>query len=215
MADSAPRRRGAAAAVTAGTAVGASPSGGPHGRRAWRWLAGAASVVAAAALAYLLRSVLWPFVLAAFLAYALAPAVEAGTARGLPRATATLLVFAAAGGAVVGVGAWVLPALAAEWVRAGDAIVQIAAQLEALQVSVERRYAPLLPALDLREALGSALERLQGQVLRDAGAVVANLPAWFQTLAGVALSPFLAYYMLRDLPRFREVFHRSLPPGWR
>ena len=178
----------------------------------------AAHVAVAAALAVILwraRAALLPFVFAALIAYLLAPAVALLERRRLRPWLCVLLVYAALALVVGALAAEVAPDLAAEGRHLLGAYPAYDAAARRGLADMWRTYhglplpAPLRAETDRAIALGGNGLRLAAR------ATVAGLAHGLPVLAALVISPFLAYYILRDRERLARAFWRRVPPGRR
>ncbi|HWP20504.1 MAG TPA: AI-2E family transporter [Burkholderiaceae bacterium] len=184
-------------------------------RQAMAWTAIAA---AALLLLWLLAPVLVPFLVAAVLAYALHPAVEALARRRVPRLLAVLVVEVAAILALLGVLLLMVPILSKELPLLREQIPVLAARLNDL-------LAPWLAqhGIDLKLDIAS----IKAFVLKY---LDANLEDWLATalssariggsfvlaIAGNAvLVPVVLFYLLMDWPAVVERLRRAVPPRFR
>jgi predicted PurR-regulated permease PerM len=188
--------------------------------RAGRAVLGAGALVFGAFLLSQLGGVLTPFVLAFVLAYLLDPAVgwarkRWGWPRWLPTALLTLVVVAA----LVAVGVFLVPAVAAQvesLVRsAGAAAMRLPAWVQQSSWLDGLEEAGIVD----RDAL---VEGLTGYVPQQIGAVTSRIPALLLGLTrqvGVvlglvtllALFPVLFFYMLKDFPVLQRGLVSLLP----
>lgn len=184
-------------------------------RRTW----GAALLLGAGlGLVWLLlavRPVLMPFALAMVLAYLLAPAVEALEARGVGRSWAILSVYAVLAAAGTAVAMWAAPAALRElhqFLRSvPDGVGALRGQLDALQARVR---GPGVPD-GVREGVDGFLREIEARADRLVGAAATGITELVEWVLYLALAPFLAYYLLRDLPQFRRAAVHALPRRWR
>jgi predicted PurR-regulated permease PerM len=170
------------------------------------------------ALLWLLAPVLAPFIAAAVLAYALAPAVNALARRGLPRLLAVMLVEALFFLALLALMLLVLPILNRELPALRD-------QIPLLAKTANERLGPWLAQHGVQLALDPA--SVKAFVLKT---LDANLEDWLATalssarmggsfLLGVVgnavLLPVVLFYLLADWPRLLARAWQLLPPGIR
>ncbi len=179
--------------------------------RRWRWALATAALLAGAAIVYTLRAVLPPFLLAAFIAYAVYPAVDALDRQGLGRSWAILLVYALGGLLVAGLGTFFLPTFVAELAGLSDEIPRHLSRVGEALSDLEGRYERLrLPPL-LRQAVDANLRRVQDNLLASIGAAVRSVLGLFSQAFTILLAPVIAFYILLDLPRFRRQVELWLP----
>lgn len=176
-----------------------------------RWALATALFLAGVAFLYAVRAVLPPFLLAAFLAYAVYPAVDALHRRGLGRAWAILLVYALGGLLAVGLLAFVMPAFLGELSGLSGTIPGQVSRIGAALSHLERRYDRLSLPPVLRQALDDSVGHLQGRLLAAVGGAVHALLGLFGQAFNLILAPIVAFYLLLDLPRFRRQVELWLP----
>ncbi len=164
-----------------------------------------------------IRPVLAPFLLAVVLAYLLAPLVNRLVGLGLSRTWAILAVYAALAAAGILVVVKLVPSAFAEVRRLTEAIPLYSARARELTDGLQRwaRDAGLPP--ELRESLDRSITTIE---VRSVAALrrlvdIQTLEAAAGFLVSLALAPFLAFYLLKDLDYFRERFVRALPRRWR
>lgn len=166
-------------------------------------------------LLYLVRDVLAPFALAAVFAYLVNPLVNAFEARQMPRSVAILLVYA-----IFAVGAglmvyWIVPT----WIKELHSVLGILPQAAANLERMATRWLEYLARLPGNELLrGLAMDAVQrGELwLSEFAANILNtllslLPKAFT----LVLTPFLAFYILRDLAQIRRAALSVVPEAHR
>jgi predicted PurR-regulated permease PerM len=181
-------------------------------RRSLVWIAGAA---AAALLIWLLAPVLTPFVIAAVLAYALHPAVEALAARRMPRLAAVVLVEVLAITALLALMLLVVPVVAKELPLLRD-------QIPLLADRVNQQLSPWLAQHGIDVKLDSAsikafVRRVLDANLEDwAAAVLSSARIGGSILLAFVgnafLMPVVLFYLLSDWPRLVDRAQALIPP---
>jgi predicted PurR-regulated permease PerM len=178
------------------------------GRRAVL-LAGAAAIAGGIWLLVRVREVLVPFALAGVLVYLVEPLVGRLHRRGLSRPWAILLSYGLLGllaGLAVAV---VVPDLVRELTDLGDLLPGYAARADALLRQLReggnRLPAPVLSAV---QAGVGHLQSRGEDAIRSATAGLLSVVGGFLSLL---LAPFLGYYFLADLPRFRARLLTAVP----
>lgn len=169
---------------------------------------------------YLVRRTLPPFVVALALVYLLNPAVVWLEKRGLARTPAIAVVFAgmAAGGASFFL--VFLPRLVAELGAAAAQMPDYVDGLSRWASALQARFAaPWLPAT-LRAVVSDALLTAQGELVNNVRGAVQVVVSGAPVLASLLLSPFLAYFFLRDLEAIKAWLYCVVPwhlgeSGWR
>jgi predicted PurR-regulated permease PerM len=179
------------------------------------WLGAAA---AALLLLWLLGPVLTPFVVAAVLAYALHPAVEALAARRVPRLVAVIVVEVLAIIALLALVLLIIPVIAKELPRLKEQIPLLAERANTTLV-------PWLAQFGINVSLDPA--NIKAFLLKT---LDANLEDWAATLLSSAriggsmllafvgnaiLMPVVLFYLLIDWPRLVERVQAFIPPRLR
>lgn len=195
-----------------------SSGGAPRPERARR-PARVAVLVAAGlglvGLAYRLRSVLAPFLMAGVLAYLMHPLVACFERRRVPRTLAILLVYAIFGVAGVIIYYAAVPPLAHELSELMTVLPQQSERLQGMtQGAVDGLHRLSLPRI-LDRAVDRTVERterlLERMVERVADATVGLFSSFFSFI----LAPILAYYFLQDRERLAEGLMGLIPPAYR
>jgi putative heme transporter len=172
----------------------------------WRLLAIAAAGVAVIALLVRLRVVLFPIIVATFLAVALTPIANALKRRGAPPALAAGAAFVLFFGTLGGVVALVVPTIA-------DEVDDLGGTIDEATDSLERW---LIDDIGITEA---RLESVRGQITTSArnaatgssSAVLGGAVLVGEVIAGFLLSLFLAFFMVKDGPKFQAFLLRRVP----
>lgn len=164
--------------------------------------------------AYLARSLFLSFVLAAALAYLVHPLVAALERRGHSRSLAISLSFAAVTVVVTALVLSLLPDLATQLSRLASSLPDYAARADYAANRLEATYLRMIPLvlsryLDQRifaseEALLTLVRHLLDGVVQ-----VVRMALW------LAMAPIIAFYLLRDGARWKELALDLLPAAWR
>ncbi len=182
-----------------------------------RWLYGAASLVAAGLLLYVLRGVLTPVFVAFMLAYMLDPAVDRFEEWGVPRAVGIVaLLFVV----LTGVALLMLLALP-------SILADLAALARELPLALRRALEAVQPFLaeqgiELPESGSAALTALQNDLRELAPSAVGPVQAVLRTVlggtasalgaaAGALMVPVLAFYLLHDFDHIVAAIRELLP----
>ena len=187
----------------------------PVQRRTLVW---SSLAVAAGLLLWLLGPVLTPFVVAAVLAYALHPAVEAMASRRVPRIVAVMAVEVLAIAALLALLLLVVPILSKQ-------LPLLREQLPLLAERVNQGLAPWLAQFGVAVSLdGASLKAFVGKLLD------ANLEDWIGTalssariggsvllafVGNAVLMPVVLFYLLIDWPNLVSRVHGFIPPRLR
>lgn len=191
---------------TATTAARVHPTVDRLAAYSWRLLVIAAAGIAIVALLVRLRVVLFPIIIATFLAVALTPIAGALKRRGAPKALATALSFLLFFGVLGGVIALVVPTVADEVDDLGGTIAEATNSLERWLIDdigvTEKRLETVRDQISQsarNTATGSSSAILGGAVLVG------------EVIAGFVLSLFLAFFMVKDGPKFQAFLLRRVP----
>lgn len=184
------------------------------GRTAW-WLTGVVVVVCiVGALAYVFRVIFPPLILAGALVFLLNPIVKRLEKRGLPRLLGTIAAFLMVGLLFAGVGAIVYPLVASQSDEVSERWPELRRDAEDwindLSERSDRDDWPVhVPSV---EELEDETAPTQDQ---DLGEQVATLREYatkaFHIGIIFVLGPFLAFYLLVDLPDVRKRIQELIP----
>src|SRR5262245_7028840 len=157
-----------------------------------------------ALLVWLLRDILLPFVLGMAVGYFFDPVVERLTRWGLSRAVAAGLLILTAFGAALTILILLVPPLV-------EQTVALAGQLPRLMVALQQQLRPLAarvlaglqiaPPSDLTQPLIAAAQEVLGSTTKVLASVMTRGLALVNLLSLLAITPLVAFYLLRDWPR--------------
>jgi predicted PurR-regulated permease PerM len=168
--------------------------------------------LAAVYLFYLVRSLLIPFAIAAFMAYAIYPLVRLLETRGVNRANAILTVYAAG---IILAGIFLLlfiPALFNE-TKAFESILPVYGNAwTELHIYLNRLSDRVLLPPEVRQILTDMSDRIRSGLYVRMHAFAEDMLYLIAQLPSFLLAPFLAYYILKDYEHFRQRFLDILPP---
>ena len=180
-----------------------------------RGLAWALLAIGATWLLWLLAPVLTPFIVAAVLAYALHPAVEALAARRVPRAIAVVVVESLAVVVLLALLLLVVPILAKELPLLREQVPLLAEHLNQKLVPWLAQFG-ITVSLDsasvkalLAKLLGANLEEWIGTVLSSARIGGSLLLAF---VGNAVLMPVVLFYLLADWPHLVQRVQGFVPP---
>lgn len=166
---------------------------------------------------WIIRPILAPFLLAIILAYLIAPLVNTLARMGLSRGWAILIVYAVLGLAATLAFVKLLPQIISETRRLAESIPMYSQGARALVDRLQHR----VRTMGLHPGVRDVLDRLINDM--EAGSVrvlerafdVNTLRQAAGLMGSVLLAPFLAFYLLKDMERFKERFVQSLPSRYR
>lgn len=183
-----------------------------------RRLAWGALALGSALLLWLLGPVLTPFIVAAVLAYALHPAVEALATRGVPRLLAVVLVEAVAILLLLALGLLLVPVIAKE-------LPLLREQIPLLAERVNGALGPWLAKYGVHVSLDSAsikafvLKMLDANLEDWVAAVLSSVriggSALLALVGNAVLMPVALFYLLADWPRLVAEARTLIPPAQR
>lgn len=177
-----------------------SRAGSNRYRHIFRLGLGLASVLALV----LLRKVLIPFILAAFLSYMLEPPVGFLNRRGMSRAGAIALVYLAIFTAAVLLGVYFIPRFFQDLREISMAIpkyAQALAQLSERAYQVGKEYN--VPE-GFVQGIAGALSRLETRLVGAGEELVQAILSSVSLVPHILLAPVIAYYILRDINKWRH-----------
>lgn len=183
--------------------------------RRWRVAAIAMIALAAAALVFAVRGILTPFILAFVIAYLLEPVVRLMERHGVPRPYGIIIIYLVGLGLVaVGLG-FFLPTALAELAGLAESVPQTVTVVQSLLESLRTRYTRLDLPEAIRAVTNDALARAQRSALLAVEALATGLLSIFRAIPILFLSPVLAFYLLRDMDRFKRAAVDAMPVGVR
>lgn len=166
---------------------------------------------------WLVRPVLAPFILALVLAYLIAPLVNGVTRWGLGRGWAILLVYAVLG-LMLGLGVVkLLPKVIGEARRLSEAVPGYGLQARLFIAGMQQRIREMGLHPGLRDMFDRLIVDLELRSVRTLELLidVRTIQQAAGFFASLLLAPFLAFYMLKDMDRFKARFVRSIPLRYR
>ncbi|QDR80829.1 AI-2E family transporter [Sporomusa termitida] len=164
---------------------------------------------------WLVRSGLYPFIIALILAYLLNPPVCYLERKGLSRGLAITLVYVVLFTIVILGGARLVPVLVRDLESFAKELPQILKKVEELFYLIQNQYHNSVLPYSMRLAIDDALLSLQqaGQgFVRDLTDSIMGLVTHF---IGLAITPILAFYFLYDWRQIKEGFTLLIPCRWR
>jgi predicted PurR-regulated permease PerM len=180
------------------------------GYAAWALVGILVLAVFAVWILYQIRAVFPPLVLALAIIFLLNPLVSRLQRIGVGRAISTIGIYLIALTAFAILIAVLTPVLRAQF-------QDLVAQLPELQRNATRlgdRIARLF-GVSLEESLSTTLERLREQLLSGVGQITRLAEGAAHLAIVLVLAPFIALYILIDLPRLQKSFVAHLPPHYR
>lgn len=166
---------------------------------------------------WVIRPVLAPFLMAIVVAYLISPLVGTLSRWGLSRGWAILAAYAlllAVGAVIVGK---VLPNAAKQARGLSEAIPLYSMKARQLVDGLQQRVRDGGAPPELRDVLDRLITNLETRSVQALSQLLSirTLQQAAGLLGSLLLAPFLAFYMLRDIDRFKERAVRSLPSRYR
>ncbi|HEY3368076.1 MAG TPA: AI-2E family transporter [Symbiobacteriaceae bacterium] len=164
-----------------------------------------------------IRPVLAPFLLAIGIAYIIAPLVNGLARRGMSRGWAIVTVYAMLAASLALVVVKVLPQVVEETRRLAEAIPAYSLMAREWVDSLQQRVREMGVHPGIRDVLNRLITDVEIGSVRALEQLldVSTLRRAAGLLASLLLAPFLAFYLLKDMERFKERFVRSLPGRYR
>lgn len=160
---------------------------------------------------WLVRSGLYPFIIGFILAYILNPSVCFFEDKGASRGWAIALVYALLLILLIFLGSQVLPLLLRELEGFARDLPGITSQLEISMQNFQLQYENIaLPAV-LREAADEHIIEVQQYIVNAIAVFMESMINLCSYCVGLAISPILAFYLLKDWYRLKEQILLILP----
>jgi predicted PurR-regulated permease PerM len=165
-------------------------------------------------LAFAIRGILGPFIMAAVLALVLNPAVNAAERHRVPRSLAVLVLYGLIAGALIGTGLWLFPLVRQEFVSLVAQGPAIAGYLQGL-ADKEHVVSILGIPIDLRQAYTDSMHNLPGLLAGQLSSVVQNVFMLFNWIFQTLLVLLVAFFLVKDAHAIRNFFEELVPQGYR
>lgn len=164
---------------------------------------------------WLVRSGLYPFVIALFLAYILNPAVTRIEKNGIKRVWAIIIVYTFLFGALFSIGFKMVPLLINELENFAQDIPQMANSGQQFLENFQTQYQNSALPFSLRLAFDKALLSLEGELQNFTADIVEGIINSVSYFIGLVISPVLAFYLLHDWNAIKDKLLLFLPGKWR
>lgn len=164
---------------------------------------------------WLVRSGLYPFVIALFLAYLLNPAVAHFEQKGFSRSWAIIIVYSVLFGTLTLGAIKIVPILIKELENFAREIPSMAATGQQLLEQFQTEYQNSALPFSLRIAFDKALLTLESELQGFTASIVNGIINSVSYFIGVAISPVLAFYLLHDWREIRDKILLFIPGKWR
>jgi len=175
----------------------------------------AALTLILAYLFYLVRGLIFSFVLAAFIAYLINPLVNAIQRRGTPRPAAILLAYLALLFVAVGVFLYGVPRIIEQLNGLSETIPLYTEQAHGFIQSIQARYTDLGIPDGMRQVIDERIHWLEDSILQLVRTAVAVLIGTVGYVFKILLSPVLSFYFLKDLELIKRKAILAVPEEWR
>lgn len=165
-------------------------------------------------LAYEIRGILGPFIIAAILALILNPAVNAAERRKVPRALSVLVLYAVIAATLVALGFWLNPIVRQEFsalVAQGPAIAGYLQDLANKHHIVSVLGVPI----DIQKTYTTAAQNLPGVLAGQLSSVVQNVFMLFNWLFQLFIVLLVGFFLVKDAHSIRRFFESLVPHGYR
>lgn len=173
-----------------------------------------AAVIVTVYFIWSVRSGLYPFIIALFLAYLLNPAVCYLENKGLRRTAAILALYILVFSAMIFVGARGIPLIIRELENFGRELPFMVAKGEELIQFVQSQYQNSVLPYSLRVAIDNALLAVQNDIQQFIADVVNALIGLVSHSIGLVITPILAFYLLHDWYEIKEKLLQMIPMRW-
>jgi len=153
---------------------------------------------------WLVRSGLYPFIIAILLAYLLNPAVCYLEKKGLSRALAILLLYIILFAVIILGGTRLLPILIRDLESFGKELPHILGKSEELFYLIQSHYQNSVLPYSIRMAIDNSIISLQQEGQLFASELANSILGLISYFIGFAITPILAFYFLHDWQAIKE-----------
>ena len=171
--------------------------------------------LASAYLLYLVRGLLFSFILAAFITYLLNPLVNAMERKGTPRTWAILLAYLALSFVGASIALYGVPRTIEQLNGLSETIPLYTEQIRELIQSIQTRYVSLNIPEAIKQVLDEQLQWVEGHMLEFVSKTVAALIGTVGYIFKILLAPVLSFYILKDLELIKKKAVMTVPEEWR
>ncbi len=166
-------------------------------------------------LAFVLRAVLVPFLLAIVFAFLIEPPVRFLESHRVSRLVAIVIVYAGAALVIAGLLFWLIPVLIKQLTILAAALPGFAARVQEFLSDIQTRYTQAGVPPQIRQVLDGAIARAEADLLAFIQVVLSGLFGAVSAIVTLLLAPFLAFYLLRDREKIRSFILSILPVNTR
>ena len=164
---------------------------------------------------WFIRSGLYPFIIAFFLAYLLNPVVCYIESKGLSRRWAIVLIYILLFSILTIGGSKLLPVLVRELDKFGKELPAMIKKSEDFLQFIQWQYQNSILPYSLRLAIDDALLSFEGNIQGFITDVVSGIMGMVGHFIGLVISPVLAFYLLHDWFEIKDELLMIFPSGWR
>lgn len=157
-----------------------------------------------------IREIFPPLVLALAIILLLNPIVSRLERIGVPRAVGTTVVYLIVIMVVVLIVAGISPVLGRQFEELGDRLPDLQDRLLRFGENLASRF-----GVSLQDSASQGLDRLREQLFSGVGQITRIAGGALHLVLVFVLAPFIALYLLIDLPRLQKSFVDHLPPQYR
>ncbi|NPV72974.1 MAG: AI-2E family transporter [Pelotomaculum sp.] len=175
----------------------------------------AVMAVMAAGLFYLMRGLVFSFVLAAFITYLLNPLVNAIEKRGAPRTSAILMAYLALFIFVAGVFMYGMPRIIEQLNVLAETLPVYTGRAREIIDSIQARYTGLGIPDGVRQIIDEWVSSLEGGIMHLLKEAVAALIGMAGYIFKILLAPVLAFYFLKDFDLIKRKITMFIPESYR
>lgn len=166
-------------------------------------------------LLWLVRSGLYPFAIAAFLAYLLNPAVCYLEEQGVKRVWSILIIYLFLFSLFCIGGIKLIPILLRELEEFGQDVPEMAARGQAMMQAFQIQYQNSALPYSLRLAIDDLLLSVENNIQEFIAVIINKIFVIISHSVGIIISPVLAFYLLNEWFEIKEKLLQLLPGAWR
>jgi predicted PurR-regulated permease PerM len=187
-------------------------------QRRWIQIGIIVAALALMVILYLLRSVLWPFIFAFFIAYILNPWINILERKGLPRTIAILVVLVLFVTLLILAGWLIIPQASREFTEFVEKVPRyvevVRSYVEPKLQEIVQRYPELTPQIEqyYNTTLKPKLPSLFAPVFNFFTTMFSGVVNFLLVLLNLALVPVLAFYLMKDFGHILDRGLELMPP---
>lgn len=160
---------------------------------------------------YTVRKILFPFILATILAYALNPLVEKLEQYKIKRIYCIIIVYIAVFGTLLTAGYYGFPVVIKQLTSLGETIPTYTSQIQQTLNSFYENYQSFSIPVSLRESIDRNLLVVQNTVIAHLSSIVSILFSLFSRILSFVIAPILSFYLLKDKEEICQIIVRTIP----